>query len=54
MSRGPDNSGLEISRVFTAVSRSSDGLSVSRASYHGRRPSFHGFTANERKWPRTS
>ena len=36
MSRGQDNSELEISRVFTAFSLSSNGLSVSRASYYGR------------------
>ena len=36
MSRGQDHSELEMSRVFTAFSRSSNGLSVSRASYYGR------------------
>ena len=35
-SRGQDNSELEISRVFPAFSRSSNGLSVSRVSYYGR------------------
>ena len=48
LGRGQDTSGRENSRAFTAFSRSSNGLSVPRASYHSRSAEFSQLYGSQR------